>query len=73
MKKLADLFIEDVLNAYNIIVTQWDTVEEMKYFKKIKSKISFTDISLLYLSEKNKSILVTFDKQLLGLYKKWSL
>lgn len=46
MKKLADLFIEDVLNAYNIIVTQWDTVEEIKYFKKNKSKISFTDISL---------------------------
>ncbi len=69
-KQKADLFIDDIMNSNNILILQSDTFEEMKFFKSINSKISFTDLSLLYLSIKQDSLLITFDKQLLNLYKK---
>ncbi|MDD3645935.1 MAG: type II toxin-antitoxin system VapC family toxin [Candidatus Gracilibacteria bacterium] len=69
-KDKADLFIDDILNSDNTIISSSDIIEESRYFKSIKSKISYTDISLLYLAERNKCVLITFDKQLLNLYKK---
>lgn len=71
-KEVADIFLDDILNSNNILLIQSDINEEIKFFKSIKSKISFTDISVLYLSIKQDSFLVTFDKQLLNLYKKYS-
>lgn len=71
-KQKADLFIDDIMNSNNILILQSDTFEEMKFFKTINSKMSFTDISLLYLSIKQDSLLITFDKQLLNLYKKYN-
>jgi len=41
----------------------------MKYFMEA-NKISFTDLSLLLISEKYSATLVTFDKQLLKIYTK---
>ncbi len=69
-KEKANIFIEDITNANNVLLLQSDTMEEMKFFRSINKKISFTDLSLLYLASKQDCLLITFDEQLLKLYKK---
>lgn len=69
-KKVADTFLRDIRNANNIFIIDNDVYAEMTFFEKFKQNLSFTDISLIYLAEKHSAILLTFDKQLLNLYKR---
>lgn len=55
----------------NIFIVNNDALTEIQFFKKFKkTKISFTDISLLYLAEKYQALLFSFDKQLIKIYRK---
>lgn len=71
-KNLADKFLEFILNNNNIKVLLssndffYNTVEN--FIKTESKKLSFVDISLLYLSNTYK--IITFDKDLAKLIKK---
>ncbi|MDD5770525.1 MAG: PIN domain-containing protein [Candidatus Gracilibacteria bacterium] len=69
-KQKADNFIKFILNTENIELINNDVLDEVNFYVKFKDKISFTDLSLLLISEKYGATLVTFDKQLLKLYSK---
>ena len=69
-KKAANNFLADIQNADTTLIINNDVKAECEFFESINSNLSFTDISLLYLSQKYDATLVTFDKQLLKLYNK---
>jgi predicted nucleic acid-binding protein len=69
-KKTAVAFLEDIQNADGVLILNDMITEEINFFKNLDAKISFTDSSLLYLSKLWKAELMTFDHQLLKLYKK---
>lgn len=69
-KKAADHFLSDISNSNKISIINDDVLDEIRRFLSISEKLSFTDTSLLLLSEKETAELITFDKQLLRLYKK---
>lgn len=58
-------FLNDLEESRNIIIINNDVTAEIEYFKRAKGKLSFTDLSLLYLSRKHKALLLTFDKELI--------
>lgn len=68
-KKVADQFLEDAQRADNVLIIPDQPQPEIEFYKKFKEKISFTDIALIYLSLQYNALLITFDKQLLRLYK----
>ena len=68
-KKQADSFLSFISDNQDIVLMENQIVPEIKFFLKQSAKISFTDISLLYLAGKFKLILITFDKQLISLVK----
>ena len=69
-KKLADQFLQDVLDSDNIAVINDDVTSGINHFLSTSERLSFTDISLLLLSDQLNAELITFDEQLLKLYKK---
>lgn len=69
-KKTADNFIDDISNANNCFLIDNNIYEEMIFFRKTNKKLSFTDLSLIFLAKKYKASLITFDKQLRNFNKK---
>ena len=69
-KKAANHFIDDIQSSDTTLIINNEFQPEIEFFKTIKEPLSFADITLLYLSQKYDAILLTFDKQLLKLYKK---
>ncbi|MDP4007920.1 MAG: PIN domain-containing protein [Candidatus Peregrinibacteria bacterium] len=69
-KKVADDFLNDIQNADTTLIINNDVQSEIEFFKTIKANLSFTDLALLHLSQKYDATLLTFDQQLLKLYKK---
>jgi predicted nucleic acid-binding protein len=69
-KKRALEFLETVEKANHLLCINNEYHSELNAFKKINARVSFEDCSLLYLCELWKAELVTFDEQLLKLYKK---
>lgn len=68
-KKVADNFIDDISNAHNCFLIDNNIYEEIIFFRKTNKKLSFTDLSLIFLAKKYKAPLITFDKQLRNFYK----
>lgn len=69
-KEKANLFIDDIKQAENIFVLESDALEEMDFFQTLDKKLSFTDISLIFLSRKYNATLLSFDKDLINYYKR---
>ena len=69
-KEQADNFIRFIEITQDLISLDDHMEEEMKFYVSLKSRISFTDAVLLFLSNKLKANLLTFDKQLERLNKK---
>jgi predicted nucleic acid-binding protein len=69
-KKQADNFIRFIESNRDLILLNDNMEEEMKFYALLKSKISFTDAALMFLSRKLKANLITFDKHLERLNKK---
>jgi predicted nucleic acid-binding protein len=63
-KKQADNFIDYINGNRDIILLNNDLNEELRFFKTLKKRLSFTDASLMYLSQKLGVSMITFDKQL---------
>jgi len=69
-KDKADNFIKFLKTTENIILVNNDIINDMDMYLKYNDKISFTDISLISTAKLYSADLITFDKQLLKLYKK---
>ncbi len=63
-KTVADNFIMIAVNINEIMIIDNDTDKELFYFLNHKTKMSFADYSLSYLSSQYGFELRTFDKQL---------
>lgn len=70
-KKQADRFLYFIENARDIEVVEDDFQEEATFYKTLNTRISFTDAALILFSQKLSAELVTFDKQLERLAKKF--
>lgn len=68
-KKIADIFLKDILKANNIEFISNDIEEAIQFFTQVHKKLSFIDLSLVQLAIKYGAQLFTFDKQLLSFYK----
>lgn len=53
---------------YNIELVNNDVLDEVNFYLSFRDSISFTDLSLILISQKYSAELLTFDKQLLKLY-----
>jgi len=69
-QKAAVKFLNDIEDAANIVVPLIDIRKEMASFISIKKKISFTDAVLVGLAKTMSAKLITFDSQMLALFKK---
>jgi predicted nucleic acid-binding protein len=66
----ADRFLAYLRDNQDILLIN-DTLEgELRFYESLSARISFTDAALLFLSEKRKVPLITFDEQLAKLAKK---
>lgn len=65
-KRQADNFLEYLTNNQNIILFENQIFPEIEFFKKVESRISFTDTSLIYLAQKMNLSLITFDRQIIS-------
>ena len=63
-KEQSNRFIEFVGDNKDIMLVDNVLSEELKYYTSVSARISFTDAALLYLRQKLKAKLITFDKQL---------
>ncbi len=67
---VASGFLSDIANAHNVTIPQINIKDDIDYFKNLNKKISFIDASLINLAKQTASHLVTFDRQMLALFKK---
>ncbi|NIA10007.1 MAG: PIN domain-containing protein [Nitrospiraceae bacterium] len=70
-KKQADNFLDYIEDNKDIVLFENELKPEIEFFKKIDKKISFVDISLIFLSKKLDLNLITFDSQMISLAKKF--
>lgn len=69
-KQLADNFIAYARDNRDIALIDNDTIAEMAFYATIPYRLSFADVSLIFLASKLGATLVTFDKQLEQVAKK---
>ena len=69
-KNQANNFLEYVENNNDIVLFENQIFSEIDFFKKIDSKISFTDASLIFLANKMNLRFITFDKQIIQILKR---
>ncbi len=67
-KQKADNFLHFLLETENIELINNDVLDEVNFYLSFSDTISFTDLSLILISQKFSAELLTFDKQLLKLY-----
>ncbi len=67
-KQKADNFLHFLLETDSIELINNDILDEVNFYLSFEDKISFTDLSLILISQKFSAELLTFDKQLLKLY-----
>ena len=68
--EVAKEFFEDIQRSSNVIIPTVQVAGDIKYFLRINRKMSLTDIALLRLAEEMNATLLTFDRQLLALFRK---
>lgn len=70
-KKQADQFLNFAEQNSSITLVEDKLTEELSFYKSLRTRVSFTDAALLLLSKQTKTKLVTFDKQLERLAKRF--
>ena len=63
-------FLEDISGSENVLVPTVDAEKDMAYFLRVNQKISFTDTALIRLAHEMDASLITFDRQMLSLWRK---
>jgi predicted nucleic acid-binding protein len=67
--KTAKNFLDDITNSKNIRISLVDVVSDIQSFLEIKKKVSFADSTLVSLAKRTGANLITFDKQMIALFK----
>jgi len=70
-KKQADNFLEYIEYNKDIILFENELKSEIDFYKKVNRKVSFVDVSLVFLAKKLNLNLITFDSQMISLAKKF--
>ena len=70
-KKQANNFLNYIEDNEDIVLFENELKPEMEFFKKVDKKVSFVDISLVFLSKKLDLNLITFDSQMISLAKQF--
>lgn len=70
-KKQADLFLEYLEQSEHVVILDAKPDDEITFFPSISQRISFVDCTLLLYSQHMNLGLVTFDKQLKRIAKKY--
>lgn len=71
-KKLANNFLSYIQDNRDIEIINNDVFEEMDFYLALSQRISFVDASLIFLAQKLNARLVTFDKQLERIAKRFA-
>lgn len=71
-KRLADNFIAYAKDNRDFTIVNDDAFDEMNFYKTLSYRLSFVDAALIFLSDKLDTPLVTFDKQLARIAKKFA-
>ena len=66
-------FLNDITATFHINIPAVDIRYDIELFKKTNKKISLTDVVLVDLAHRMNAHLVTFDKDMLALFKSGSL
>lgn len=66
---VANRFLADIAVATNVIIPAVDVRRDMQTFVSIGSRISFADAALIALAKQTGGKIVTFDKQILSIFK----
>jgi predicted nucleic acid-binding protein len=66
---VANEFLEDISGVFHITIPLVDVIHDIETFKRLRKKISFTDAVLIDLAKRMDAHLVTFDKDMLSLYR----
>lgn len=69
-KAQADKFLDFITNNDDIVLFDNQVLLEINFFRNFNKSISFTDASLLFLSQRMNLSLITFDKQIIGILKR---
>ena len=72
-KNLAWDFVDFILADDRFILTNWESIEEISFWKTIDNRISYIDIIVVYIAIKYSIKLYTFDEDMEKLYKKFVL
>ncbi len=67
---VAKKFLADIRNADDVMVPTVDIAQDIERFSSASKKVSFTDITLVGLAISMNTSLLTFDRQMLSLFKK---
>jgi len=62
-------FLKDLEKAANVVAPAVDINSDIKTFMAVRKKVSFTDAVLVALAKNMNAGLVTFDKQMLSIFK----
>ena len=68
---VAKKFLTDITTASNIIIPPLNIQQDIKLFSYSRAKLSFTDVVLIGLAKEMGVPLITFDRQMLALSKKF--
>lgn len=68
---VAKKFLTDITTASNIIIPSLNIQRDIQLFSYSRAKLSFTDIALIGLAKEMGVPLITFDRQMLALSKKF--
>lgn len=68
---VAKRFLVDITTASNITIPSLNIQQDIKLFSYSRAKLSFTDIALIGLAKEMGVPLITFDRQMLALSKKF--
>ena len=70
-KEQADNFLDYIEDNEDIVLFENESKSEIEFYKKVNRKVSFVDVSLVFLSKKLDLDLITFDSQMISLAKKF--
>jgi predicted nucleic acid-binding protein len=62
-------FLEDITDILHVSIPVVDIMCDIENFKRVDKKISFTDVALVNMAKRMNAHLVTFDEQMLSLFR----
>jgi len=72
-KNISHSFLNFIKDNNDIFIENDNIFEEIDFFTSISSRVSFTDTSVIMIAKKHWLDLITFDKQMIWIFKKFSL